>query len=184
VALIAKTLKDGLLDVFKGYPKTPQAGAQRLAKAYDTYARAVTASSASSVGGAATPNFTGTEVKRLEALLLSVLVSPKTAMPLKLANAWANGVVSYWFGPPLTFVGVCSIPPVPPIGFMGLPQVGVILQTTAVIPAVVPTLTALFSNLANTAEVTATVMATTLDSATKTITFTMAPPPLSPGFLV
>jgi hypothetical protein len=184
MALSAASLRAGLLALFQSYPGDPGSAANRFALVYDSYARAVQASSVTSVGSIAEPVFTGSEVQKLEQALFSVLSSYRTATAHALANAWGRGVFDYWTSPPVTFTGVCVVPPPPPDGFQGLVQTGFISDASAVRSIIVPQMTTLFFSFRNTYVSTASRMASILDSATRTITITIAPPPASPGILV
>ena len=133
---------------------TPRLAAQKMAKAYNDYARTAMALTS-------TPVFTGMEVMRLEKILFGAISSPILGMPPILAAAWAAGVAAFWSTPPVPFTGAMT---------------GAVMQAVTVIPIITPGLTACFSNLANTEESCALLMSIVLDAATHTVMVALAPP--------
>jgi len=157
--LIAAGLQANLVQIFKSQKSmTPRLAAQKMAKAYDSYARMAMAAGS-------TPILTGSEAQKLEQVLYSAISNPKIGMPPILAIAWATGVMSYWMVPPVPFVGALN---------------GMVLQAATAVPIITPGLTACFSNIANTEDTCALLMSTVLDAATRTVMVNLLPPPPAP----
>lgn len=88
-------LAKDLEKVFKDKLKPPQS-AKKMAEAYNKYAKTVMAA-------AGKPILTGAEVKLLEATILQAIAMPAGGTPIKFAQAWANGVQTFWSAPPVQF---------------------------------------------------------------------------------
>lgn len=151
--LVSKILEAGLLKVFKAQKGLSASDAAKgWADAYDSYAKMATAGGIPAV-------LTGAEALGLEKKLFAVLSAPKTAVPGKIALAWATGVVSFWSAPPVSF------------------GPGKVAVAAAALSIITPGLSSVFANTKITAEGCAAQMASTLDSATKTILVLMPVPP-------
>ncbi len=151
MALDASSLATALQAVFDASPATPADAADAFASAYNTYAGA-------GRFGTNVPALTGRKAA-LAATLATSLALP--GLPGTFAAAWASGVNAFW-----TAVAVAS----------PLPQAG----TTAGCPGastLTGSLSTLFANLTNTSATCAAGMATALDTATKSVIATVAPPP-------
>lgn len=160
--LASPLLQAGLLQVFKDQQNmTPRLAAQKMAKAYDDYAK-------TALAGAFPPIFTGTEVQKLEKTLFSAISEPRAGAAPLIAAAWGAGVVAYWSAPPVLFAGP-------------IPGASMVLLAAPAMGIIVPALTACFQNSKNTEESAAALMASILDGATRTVMVLITlPPPASP----
>jgi uncharacterized protein (DUF486 family) len=157
--LISAGLQASLFQIFTSQRQmTPRLAAQKMAKAYDNYAR-------TAMAAASTPVITGLEAQKLEQTLYTAISNPRVGMAPIIAAAWGAGVMAYWMAPPVPFVG---------------PQTGMVLQAATVVPIITAGLTACFSNVLSTESLSAQLMSTALDAATRTVMVTLLPPPPAP----
>lgn len=132
-----------------GKPTSPTDAGARMAKAYADYA-------ADAMFGANTPTLTGRESALASTLGTSLAVP---GLPATHAAAWGLGLAAFW----------AAVPVAGPV------QAGVTAPPTGA-AALVASLTTLFANLANTTDTAAGGLATALDTCTKTVLATVAPP--------
>lgn len=130
------------------FPKSGALAADKLASAYDTYARGA-------VAGTYPFSPTGAEKGRFSGALAPVLSLVPNAGPA-VAAGFVAAITAYWTG--ATFTGGI---PAPPTGA----------------PALLPTLATLFSIPSNPKEIVVTGLAAALDACTRTVIVTVPAPP-------
>lgn len=133
-----------------GKPTSASDAGTKLAKAYYDYAGAA-------LFGVCVPTLTGRDAA-LGTTLGGSLTVP--GLPATHAAAWGTGLTAFWTGVAVAGPGVAGAT-APPTGAAAL----------------VAALTTLFANLANTPDTAAGGLATALDTCTKTVIATVAPPP-------
>jgi hypothetical protein len=106
--LVPASMVPGFLGLTSSYPPSAEACAQKMASAYNLYAKAALA-----LGG--TPILTGGEKTALQGILLSALKSPNGVIGTY-ASAWYQGVVAFWSPviwtpPPGYGPGALTVPP-------------------------------------------------------------------------
>lgn len=156
MALLKATLEAKLLQIFTNQFDYPLA-ARELAGAYADYSQ-------TALAAASAPTFIGTERNLLAQTLLAAIVNPTTGTPAKMAQAWTDGVRTFWLTPPVAFAGAAGIGPA--TAFVGE-------------PLLLSLLTTLFSNISNTTQTAARQLAEYLDAATKTIQTTLVLGPVT-----
>lgn len=152
MALDKPGLTSDLQAILESMPPTASDAAEAMANAYGTYAQTGQA-------GAGLPVVTPAHKSALKATLLAAISNPLIGLPATFAGAWGNGVDTFW---------------------TGMPIAGAVSGSTAGCPgkgALIGSLSGVFANPLNTAAICAAGMANALDTATKTVIATVAPPP-------
>ena len=160
MALILPTLTGRLTSVLSSPSDQGAAKAQEWAQAYNTYA--ITAQA-----GALLPTFVGVEAQAIASQLLSVMSNPNGSAA-QFANALAGGIEAFWLLPPVVFSGA------------GAGAVSAFPGKSALVGQ----LTAAFSSSTDQSAARAAEIAEALDTATRTVIVTFAPPPGSTAPLV
>lgn len=161
MALVLPVLSVELTRIFGQPGDNAAAKASEVASAYQTYATPAMA-------GVLLPTFTGSEQPAFMGKLLPVF-SNSNGTAVQFANALASAVETYWFLPPVPFAGPSVAGAV--TGFPGKP--GLIAQLIGIL-----------SNQYDNAAQPAADIAGALDTATRTVIVTFAPPPASTATLV
>lgn len=163
--LVAATLIKQVADAFKAQA-APTEVAQKIAEAYEAYAR-------TGMAAAALPVLTGAEKTVYANTIAAAIASPQTGNPALFAQALALGAMAFWTLPPVIF----STPPL----------VGAATVMPGA-PAAQAAMTAALSNISpgNTEDVVAQAIGTALDIATKTcvVVFSAPLPVLPPVTIV
>lgn len=159
--LILPVLSGGLTRVLSQPGDNAAAKASEFASAYQSYA-------APAMAGVLLPIFTGSEQPLFMNQLVPVFNNSQSTA-VQFANAIASAVESYWFLPPVPFAGGPAVGAV--TGFAG--KAGLIAQLIGIL-----------SNQYDNAAQPAADIASALDTATKTVIVTFAPPPGSTATLV
>jgi len=154
MALILSVLEQALLGPLVAKPPDVATAANKLAMAYDTYAKTAQA-------GTALPVMIGTEFQGLESSILPAMTAVVSGNPATMAAAWFQGVVAYWTASPA------------PVVFSDGVNTGVANPAGASV--LTGCLTGAFGNIANTEQTAASLMAACLDAATRLVTVTLAP---------
>lgn len=153
MALNPAPLVKACVDLFTSGAPVALVSAQRLSQAYASYATLALA-------GANLPIFTGAETLLMQGTLLKAM-NPIGGLPNVFAQAWTDAFLAFWTSPPIQFVG---------------PQAGAVTSAPGS-SSLTSTLTQLFSNPLNVAQLAGTQLAMALDTATRTVLVTVAPPP-------
>jgi len=155
MALLLPTLTGGLIGAMNQPSDQGAVKAQQWAMAYNTYALTATA-------GVMLPVFVGIEVQALAAQLASVMTNPN-GTAAQFANAFATGIEAFWLLPPVPFAAV----PIPAGAVTSFPGK----------PVLIADLISIFSSTTDQTAKVAIDIATALDTATRTVIVTFAPPP-------
>lgn len=150
-----------LLSVLQTPSDQGAAKAQQWAAAYNTYAAVAQA-------GVLLPIFVGLEVQALAGHLAGVMANPN-GTATQFANAFASGVEAFWLLPPVLFAG---------------PAVAGAVTSFPGKGALVAQLTGILSSTTDQNAQVAQQIAGALDTATRTVIVTFAPPPGSTAPLV
>lgn len=152
--LVKANLESDLAAVFEAMPASPVLAAAALAKAYVDYAKA-----AAATFGLAAAVVTDEHEEEFAATLLEAIELPALGLPATFAAAWAAAVGAFWTLMPVAGAWAGTTPNCPGAS------------------SLTGSLTTVFANLANTPASCAASLATELDTATKTVTANVAPPP-------
>ena len=161
MALILPVLSGRLTSILGQPSDNAAAKANEWASAYQTYA-------APAMAGVLLPIFTGSEQSLFMSKILPVFNNPNSTA-VQFANALASAVETFWFLPPVPFSGGPAVGAV--TGFPG--KAGLIAQLIGIL-----------SNQYDNAAQPAADIAGALDTATRTVIVTFAPPPASTATLV
>lgn len=161
MALLQPVLAGRLTQIFSQPGDNAAVKASEFAAAYQTYALPAMA-------GVLLPVFTGTEMSLFLSKIIPVFNNPKSTS-VQFANALASAVETFWF--------------IPPVPFTLLPVAGAVTGFPGK-PALVSQLVGILGNQYQQAVQPAQDIATALDTATRTVIVTFAPPPGSTATLV
>lgn len=161
MALVSASLTGSLTQVFANASDQGAVKAQEIAQAYQTYAL-------SAMAGVLLPTFVGVEGQALAAKLIPVM-QQSTESPSDFANALADGVEAFWLLPPVPFTG---------------PAVAGVVTSFPGKGALVGALVAALSSPSQDGASVAARVAAALDTGTRTVIVTFAPPPGSTAPLV
>lgn len=161
MALIQPVLAGRLTSILSQPGDNAQAKAVEWASAYQTYA-------APAMAGVLLPVFTGSEMALFLGQISPVFNNPNSTA-VQFANALASAVESFWF--------------LPPVPFQLLPVAGAVTGFPGK-PALIAQLVSILGNQYKQAAQPAQDIATALDTATRTVIVTFAPPPGSTATLV
>jgi hypothetical protein len=161
VALVQAVLAGRLTSIFSQPGDNAAVKASEWASAYQTYALPAMA-------GVLLPAFLGIEQDAFLATIAPIFNNPNGTVA-QFANALANAVEAFWLLPPVLFAG---------------PAVAGAVTSFPGKGALVAQLTGILSNQYQDAGTPARQIATALDTATRTVIVTFAPPPGSTTTLV
>lgn len=161
MALLQSVLAGRLTQIFSQPGDNAAAKASEVASAYQTYAL-------SAMAGVLLPVFTGTEMSMFLSKILPAF-NNSNGTSVQFANALASAVETFWF--------------LPPVPFALLPVSGAVTSFPGK-AVLVSQLIGILSNQYKQAVQPAQDIATALDTATRTVIVTFAPPPGSTATLV
>jgi hypothetical protein len=160
MALVVATLQNQLIQVFGSSSDNAIQKAQQISNIYQSYA-------STAMAGVLLPTFLGTEAQQFLSKILPSFTN-KNGNKSQFSLSLANAVEAFWLFPPVLFAG---------------PSVAGAVTSFPGKSALISSLNGIFATTYDKHQRVAVSIANALDTATKTITVTYAPPPGSTAVL-